>query len=98
MTKYFGVDGQELFTIRAIANSDMAVKFPGVKAISADGYAKFCGYTKPDALVNDPYFPVVRMIDWKKTAEPHKCDSRCETAKGHKCECSCGGANHGKNR
>ena len=98
MMKYFGAEGQQLFDVRPTQNKWVEARFPGVAAVRADGYNKLIGYPAPGALVNDPWFPVVRAIEWKKTAEPHRCDSRCETAKGHKCECSCGGANHGRNR
>ena len=98
MMKYFGEQGQELFDARPTDNRWLDEKFPGVNAVKADGYNKWIGYESKGALVNATYIPVVRIIEWKKTAEPHKCDSQCEDATGHKCECSCGGANHGKNR
>ena len=96
--KFFGEDGKQLFDCRITQNKWVDQRFPGNNAVKADGYNKWIGYKVAGALANDPWFPVVRIIEWKKVAEPHKCDSRCETAKGRKCECSCGGENHGKNR
>lgn len=39
-----------------------------------------------------------RVVEYKKFASRHACDSRCFNASGRvmKCECSCGGKNHGK--
>lgn len=96
--KYFGQDNEELFSTRPTENKWIEKHFPGVKAARVDHYNSWIGYRSTEAKVNDQWFPVVRVIEFKKTAEPHKCDSRCTSAKGNKCECSCGGKYHGSNR
>lgn len=37
-----------------------------------------------------------RVIQYKRNASRHACDSRCQNARGRNCECACNGANHGR--
>lgn len=86
----------ELGRIFNIANSEFAIRFPGITGKRYDSFSKFVGLrTGGDAKT---LFPVTRMIEFKSNPSRHVCDDRCTHARGRvmKCECSCGGANHGK--
>ena len=77
------------------------LRWPDAKASSMEAIAGLLVAGKGDRLPIT-YFteggrPVLidRIIDYKKTRQPHKCDARCRNAKRGDCECACGGEFHG---
>lgn len=55
--------------------------------------SNFSGFAPDGSLLK-----ATRMVEYKRFASKHVCDSRCYNATGKimKCECSCGGKNHGR--
>lgn len=72
-----------------IDNAEFAQRFPGIKGIRYDSFARIVG--RLDGVL----VPITRRVFFKSNPSLHKCDARCRNAKGHNCECSCGGKNHG---
>ena len=92
MIKYFSFD-TEVRLAGSMANSEFAVKFPGVKGVKYDGYRKLVGNLEGLGQTH----AITRIIEVKRVTD-HVCDARCRCAKGGTCECSCGGRFHGIDR
>lgn len=74
----------------SMPNDQFRAAFPGVKALSYDGYQKRMARDENGRLM-----PVTRVVFRKVAPSNHKCDARCLHAKGNQCECECGGQFHG---
>lgn len=76
-------------------NAEFAAKFPSVKGMKYDGFAKRVAPAIGGSW-NDLY-PVTRVIRYKKSPSLHVCNSKCMGGNPNgTCECSCGGVNHGR--
>jgi hypothetical protein len=71
-------------------NAEFAAKFPGIKGLRSDSFARYVGQTADKQIL-----PITRKIEYKANPSLHKCDARCLNATGKSCECACGGKNHG---
>ena len=76
-------------------NAEFAAKFPGVKGMKFDSFAK-----RVAPLINGKWtelYPVTRVIRYKKNPSLHECNGRCMGGNPNgTCECRCGGKNHGR--
>lgn len=83
----------ELTGIHGMRNVDFAGRFPLVVGKRFDSFSRLVGY----AAGSKTALPVERVVEFKSSPSPHKCDDRCINAAGKimRCECSCGGKNHG---
>lgn len=83
----------ELNEIRPMLNAQFAAAgFAQCKHNRYDSFSRLTGKHDGKAM------PVTRIVEFKRSAKPHKCDERCTTATGNLCSCSCGGKNHGLER
>ena len=92
--KYFSdIDGQtiELTGLTTVDNADATARFPGIKAMRADGFSRWAARAADGRVL-----PVTRMIEMKRNPSRHACNAKCLNGKHNgACECQCGGKNHG---
>jgi len=92
-TKYFSdsAESVEIAWPYSMKNADVAILFPGVKALRLDSFSRLVGKGADGNL-----YPVTRKIHYKGRPSLHECNAKCRGGKcGGVCECKCGGKNHG---
>jgi len=76
-------------------NAEFAAKFPGVKALKFDSFAKRVAPAIGGSWKE--LYPVTRVIRYKSCPSKHECNGKCMGGNPNgTCECQCGGKNHGR--